>query len=377
MRSNAQPCRFRRRPLRPGLAPSSAAGQAKGDAEAKGERDAKARKGRPESSTSQIRRSGRTSPSPSSVLTPLRFRPLYPPFLESPSPPTPPKLLFQPLDELLIPIRPPGIRTPPQQHLIPHIPFILNQFPPSLQTARLSPNTPIQSLKPPRLPRQMRPRARPLILLGTLHQPRPHRIPLHIRQRPPHVRLRQRARKVPVLPQMPAPPPPRVQTLRIPPMHPPEQHLHRILPFRHNHKMHVVCHQAPAKYPNSSIFQIRHYQVQIRPPVRSRKEHPLPVRSPLRHMVRQTRLHAPCVPWHLTPLVLAATQNSPIRRSAPSPSSNSPTRQTPSSYKPLSPPPPRFSPIETPSTLRANARETREPVILTPPNAGSCGDASH
>jgi hypothetical protein len=104
--------------------------------------------------------------------------------------------------------------------------------------------------------RQVRPRAGPGIFGRMLHNARPHRVPLHVAQCCPQMARTEHAGEESVLPQMTRAPGARIVVLRIPPVYPAQQDAKRVLLRRHGNQVHMVAHQAVAKYADSGVTEI-------------------------------------------------------------------------------------------------------------------------
>ena len=132
------------------------------------------------------------------------------------------------------------------------------------------PITPVQSVdRLPGWPGQMRPRTRPPRLLRHL------------------------TRIKAVLLKVPAPPHPRIQMLRVPAVHPPEQDRQRIHMPRHHHPIHVIRHHASSKHLHLRLTQLIHYQMQIGLSINIGEEHIAAIQPALSHRMRHAGHNAP------------------------------------------------------------------------------------
>ena len=137
----------------------------------------------------------------------------------------------------------------------------------------------------------MRTGAGPGIVPGVKRYPRANRIQLDVGRRMARVRLVQRTRVEPALPEMPQAPVQPVDILRIHQMGSAQRFGERILGLRRRHQVNVVRHQALGRnreaVPRGAVLEIKQVDATV---VRDPK-HILPVVPALGHMMRHTRYH--------------------------------------------------------------------------------------
>ena len=130
-----------------------------------------------------------------------------------PPSPLPLKSLFHFLDEILCSVRATSVSAFPQFRNFLRILLPAVNLSPGLRAACALPVCKIQDARPILLAQQMSRRARPAVLLGTIHNPGPARICLHVSQPDLQVRRRHRTGMKSRLPQVTAPASANVQRL--------------------------------------------------------------------------------------------------------------------------------------------------------------------
>jgi len=135
----------------------------------------------------------------------------------------------------------------------------------------------------------MRLRARPSVVFGAARDPGAHRVALDVAHRGPEIRLVERRRKVPALPEMAAPVEAAVDMLRVSRVQRPEQALQPVRLSRRGDEVDVVRHQAIGEHVDAGGLGIVLQLGEIAAAIVVAEEHlVLPVAA-LRDMVRDSR----------------------------------------------------------------------------------------